>query len=170
MSRRIEAYVRFMDRMNQAVGNVVMFLVFALIGIMVFDVVSRTFFNKPNIWTVEMSQFTMTAYYILGGAYTLIRKGHVRMDLFYDRWTAKGKATADVITFPLVLFYMVIFLYGSITSLRYAIQYKQVTYSSWAPPLTPIKIIMTIGIALMTLQVIAEFFKDLATMRGRATK
>ena len=170
LSKLIKAYVRFVDRMNEAVGNVIMFLIFALLGIMIFDVVSRTFFNKPNIWTVEMSEFTMTTYYMLGGAYTLIRKGHVRMDLFYDRWTGRGKAVADILTFPLVLLYMVIFLIGSITSLWYAITHHQVTYSSWAPPLTPIKLIMTIGILLMTMQVIAEFFKDLETMRGRSTR
>lgn len=119
---------------------------------------------------MEMCEFTMTAYYMLGGAYTLMHEGHVRMDLLYDKLTAKGKATADVITFPIALFYMALYLYGSITSLKYAIVHKQVTYSSWAAPVTPIKIIMTIGIALMTMQVISQFFKDLARMRGRSTR
>lgn len=152
--------------MNEAVGKFAMFLIFPLIGILAFEVVSRTFFNAPHIWSVEMAEFTMTAYYMLGGAYTLMHDGHARMDLFYSRWTIKGQAKADALTFPIVMFYMGIFLYGSITSLQYSIRYKQVSYSAWAPPLTPIKIFMAIGIALMISQVISEFLKNLATIRG----
>lgn len=169
LSRLVNTCVRFIDRTNEAAGKLAMFLIFPLIGILAFEVISRTFFNQPHIWSVEMAEFTMTSYYILGGAYTLMHEGHARMDLFYSRWTVKGKATADVLTFPFVFFYMSVFLYGSITSLRYAITHKQVSYTSWAPSLTPIKFIMTIGIALMTLQFLSQFLKDLAIVRGEAT-
>ena len=57
-------------------------------------------------------------------------------------------------------------LIGGISGTIYAITYGQKNYSSWAPPLAPIKIIMCIGIALMLLQVIAVFFKDVAKARG----
>jgi TRAP-type mannitol/chloroaromatic compound transport system permease small subunit len=53
-----------------------------------------------------------------------------------------------------------------VSSTNYAITYGQKNYSSWAPPLSPIKIIMTIGIAMMLLQAIAMFFRDMATVRG----
>ena len=61
-------------------------------------------------------------------------------------------------------------LLGGFISLEYSIKYKQKSYSSWAPPVTPIKIIMLFGMILMTLQVIAEFFKDLAKARGKEIK
>ena len=57
-------------------------------------------------------------------------------------------------------------LIGGISSTQYAIAYGQKNYSSWAPPLAPIKIVMVIGIILMLLQVVAEFFRDLARARG----
>jgi TRAP-type mannitol/chloroaromatic compound transport system permease small subunit len=165
----MRAYVRFTDRLNETVGGFAKYLIFLLMGILIYEVFSRTIFNKPHIWQVEMSAFTMTAYYMLGGAYTLIREGHVRMDLFHYKWSARGKAAADVITFPIIMVYMAIYLYGSITSLQYALEYRQVTYSSWGPPLAPIKFIMLIGIALMTMQMLSEFFKALLRMRGRET-
>ena len=65
------------------------------------------------------------------------------------------------------MFYLVILLVGGIMSLEYSIRYNQKSYSSWAPAVTPIKIIMLFGMVLMTLQVIAEFFKDLATLRDK---
>jgi TRAP-type mannitol/chloroaromatic compound transport system permease small subunit len=76
----------------------------------------------------------------------------------------------DMITAVVLIFYLVLLLYGAISSLEYALRYGQVNYTSWAPPLAPIKIIMTIGIVLMLLQAIAIFFKDLATARGESIR
>jgi TRAP-type mannitol/chloroaromatic compound transport system permease small subunit len=144
-----------------------MYLVFGMIGILFFETVSRTLFNHPWIWSVELAEFVMAAYYTLGGAYTLLLDGHVRMDLAYGKWSPKNKALADSFTFVLIMLYLVMLLLGGFISLEYSMKYKQKSYSSWAPPVTPIKIVMLFGMVLMTLQVIAEFFKDLAKARGK---
>ena len=65
-----------------------------------------------------------------------------------------------------LIFYLVVLLWGGISSTAYSIQYNQKNYSAWAPPMAPIKIIMVIGITLMLLEAIAFFFKDWAKMRG----
>jgi TRAP-type mannitol/chloroaromatic compound transport system permease small subunit len=113
-----------------------------------------------------MAQFMLTAYYILGGGYSMQLDSHVRMDLFYSRWSPRKQALADALTSGFLLFYIVFLLVGGISGTIYAIEYNQKNYSSWAPPLAPIKIIMCIGIALMLLQVVAQFFKDVANARG----
>lgn len=154
--------------MSRAVGKFAAYIVLGMIGILLHETISRTIFNYPRIWTVEVAQFTMAGYYFLGGAYTLLIGGHVRMDLLYERWSAKKRATVNAITFFAILFYLVLLLYGGIEGVQYALKYRQVNFSSWAPPMAPIKIIMVIGIVLMLLQVIAAFFKDLATVRGKA--
>ncbi len=74
---------------------------------------------------------------------------------------------ADAFTAILLIFYMIFLLTGGLSSIKYAVKYGQVNYTPWAPPLAPIKIIMTIGILLMLLQVIATFFKDVAQARGK---
>jgi TRAP-type mannitol/chloroaromatic compound transport system permease small subunit len=88
------------------------------------------------------------------------------MDLLYGRWSAKRQAIADIITGPILIFYLVVLLIGGISSIDYAIRYGQVNYTSWAPPLAPIKIIMGLGILLMLFQAVATFFKDVARARG----
>jgi len=108
----------------------------------------------------------MAAYYLLGGGYSMLIKSHVRMDLLYNNWSVRRKAVADVITFFIALLYLVVLTYGGWQGILYAVKYKQVTYSAWAPQVTPIKIIMQIGIVMMLLQIIAEFIKDLAVVRG----
>lgn len=167
MPKVIKAYVRCIDATNKAVGKFSMYLVFAMMGILLYESLSRTIFDRPHIWVVEMAQFFMAAYYLLGGGYSMILDGHVRMDLLYGRWGRRRQALADVFTGLLLIFYMFFLLTGGISASKYALKYGQVNYTPWGPPLSPIKIVMTIGIFLMLLQVIATFFKDLATARGK---
>ncbi len=166
MNKAAKAYVRTIDKMSRAIGKFAMLLVLGMIAILLYEALSRTIFNKPHIWPVEMAQFVMAAYYLLGGAYTLLLDGHVRMDLLYHRWSTKKKAVADVITFFIVLIYMVVLIIGGVKGLIYAVKYNQVSYSAWAPTVIPIKIIMNFGIFVMFLQTISELIKDFAVARG----
>lgn len=167
MPKVVKACVGYVDATNKAVGKFSMYLVFAMMGVLLYESISRTIFNAPHIWVVEVAQFLMAAYYLLGGGYSVILDGHVRMDLLYGRWSARRQALSDVITAFLLIFYLVFLLTGGISASKYALKYGQVNYTPWGPPLAPIKIIMTIGILLMLLQIIATFFKDLAKARGK---
>lgn len=164
----IKRFVRFVDAMNRYVGRIAMCLIFVMMGVLLYSAYSRTILDMPLIWVVEIAQFTMAAYYLLGGAYSMQLDAHVRMDLLYGRWSDKTKAMMDVVTILLLIFYLGVLLYGAYSSTLYALEYDQKNYSSWAPPLAPIKIIMSIGIFLMLLQAIATFFKDLAKVRGES--
>lgn len=166
MPKAVKIYVRYIDATSKAVGKFAMFLVLAMMGVLLYESISRTLFNQPHIWVVEIAQFLMAAYYLLGGGYSMILEGHVRMDLLYGRWSPKRQAVTDVVTAFVLIFYLVFLLIGGISGVKYALTYGQVNYTPWAPPLAPIKIIMTFGILLMLLQVIATFFKDIAKARG----
>jgi TRAP-type mannitol/chloroaromatic compound transport system permease small subunit len=159
--------VRYVDAINRVVGRFAMYLIFVMMGVLLFSSISRGVFNVSHIWVVEMAQMTMAAYYILGGGYSVQLESHVRMDLLYGRWSLKTRAIVDMVTGCCLVFYLIFLLYGGISSTQYAIEYGQKNYSSWAPPMAPIKIIMTFGIAMMLLQIIATFFKDLEKARGR---
>ena len=166
MHKAITSYVHGIDRMSRATGKYVMFMIFGMMGVLLFESISRTIFNRPHIWAVELSQFIMAAYYTLGGAYSHLIEGNVRMDIFYHKWPPRKKAVMDAFTFVILAFYLVVLLHGAINGIEYAIQYKQVSYSAWSPVLYPIKIIMTLGFIMMMLQSISEFFKDLARIKG----
>ncbi len=170
MPNAIKNYVRWVDAINRRVGKFALYLIFVMMGILLFSSISRTFFNVPYVWTMEMAQFTMAAYYLLGGGYSMQLKAHVRMDVLYERWSLKTRAMVDVFTSGFLMFYLAILLYGGISSTLYSLEYGQRNYSSWGPPMAPIKIIMVIGILLMLLQALATFFKDLAKVRGKEIK
>ncbi len=165
MPRAIRSYVRYVDAVNRVVGRFAMYMIFAMMGLLLYSSIIKTFF-LPAIWTLELAQFSMAAYYLLGGGYSMQLGSHVRMDLVYGRWSSKGKGFTDSITSFCLVFYLVLLLYGAFSSTEYALQYGETSYSSWSPFMAPIKIIMTFGVALMLLQAIATFFKDLARVRG----
>jgi TRAP-type mannitol/chloroaromatic compound transport system permease small subunit len=163
----IVAYVRWVEAVGRFFGRICMYLVFVMIGILLYSAFMRTGFNRPPLWTVEMAQFLLTAYYILGGAWTLQLGSHVRMDLLYERWQPRKRAFADTITAVCLITYLVVMLMGGISSTQYALEYGQRAATSWRPPLAPIKLLMCFGLLLMILQAVAFFFRDLATLRGR---
>ena len=166
MPKLVKTFVRAVDSMNKVVGKFSMYLVFMMIAILLYEPIARNLFGKSSIWAVEMAQFTMAAYYLLGGGYSMILKGHVRMDLLYGRWSDRKKATVDAFTCLFLIFYLVFLLVGAYSSIEYAVMYGQKNRSAWAPYMAPIKIIMGIGVLLMLLQAVATFFKDLAKARG----
>ena len=66
----LRGYIRAVDRINYLIGRVVMYGIFVLMGVLLWSSVSKTFF-LPSLWTLEMAQFAMVAYYILGGPYSM---------------------------------------------------------------------------------------------------
>lgn len=166
MPKWIKTFVHWVDRINTVVGRFSMYLVFMMIGILLYEPIARNLFDQSCIWAVEMAQFTMAAYYLLGGGYSMILRGHVRMDLLYGRWPQKKRAKVDAVTGLFLIFYLIFLFYGAYSSTEYAIMYGQKNRSAWAPYMAPIKIIMSTGVLLMLLQAIATFFKDIAKIKG----
>ena len=167
MPKPIQQFVRGVDRLNYVVGRFAMYLIYVLGAILLLSTLSRLIVGAPFNWALETSQFVLSAYYLLGGAYAWQQGGHVRMDLLYTRLPPRRRAVTDAITIVFVIFYLAVLFAGGVSSTNYAIVYKQQNYSAWAPVLWPIKAVMTVAIFLMLLQAIASFFKDIAEARGK---
>jgi|TARA_Y100000815_G_scaffold274844_1_gene310297 TRAP-type mannitol/chloroaromatic compound transport system permease small subunit len=166
MPNVIRTYVRLIDRMSDYVGYVAMYLIFLMVAILLLDAVTRNVIQIPLHWAIEAAQFTLAAYYFMGGAMTLKNNDHVRMDLFYERLSERGKAWMDLATVGCLLFYLVVMLIGSISSLEYAIQTGERRFSMWNPSMIPIKVLIVACIVLMVLQTVSLIFKHVATLRG----
>ena len=163
----IKYYVNTIDYISLKTGRATMYLVFVMMFILILSFVTRNIINIPLIWIIEMAQFVMTGYYLLGGGYSMLTDDHVRMDLIYSKLKDKTKALLDSLTSVFLRFYVVGLLIGSISSLTYTLETNQRLFTAWAPYVWPIKSIMTFGILLMLLQSIAIFFKDIAKVLDR---
>lgn len=162
----IKTYVRVVDTFNRRVGIFAMYLIFAMFAILLYSSLSKAF-HLPANWTLESAQFTMAAYYMLGGAFAMQTGDHVRMDLFYGTWSARKRAAFDTVTAVALIAFLGFMLYGGIASTTYAIQFKEKSFTAWAPYMAPIKIVMTFGIVMMLAQATSSLFKDIAELRGR---
>jgi TRAP-type mannitol/chloroaromatic compound transport system permease small subunit len=162
----IKNYVRYVDAVNRLVGKGVVYMVFVIMGILLYSSVSRYFFDTPVIWGVEMAQFSMVVYYILGGGFSLLLHSHVRMDVLYSRWSWRKQSGVDAFTSLFLIAYLGLLLYGGISSAVYSIEFDQHNNTAWAPHMAPVKCILVLGIFLMFLQAVSEFFKSVARSRG----
>jgi len=163
----MQSYVRIVDGFNRRLGRIAMYGIFVLMGILLYSSINKTFF-LPKLWTLEMAQFVMVGYYILGGPYSIQLGANVRMDLFYGEWSSRKKAWIDAITVFFLIFYLGVLLWGGVESTIYSFQYGgERSPTAWRPYLWPVKCVMVTGIFLMLLQSISEFFKDILLLRSQ---
>ncbi|OUS31312.1 C4-dicarboxylate ABC transporter permease ['Osedax' symbiont bacterium Rs2_46_30_T18] len=167
MHKYLNSYVRVVDRVSDYVGIVAMYLIFLMVGILLVDAVTRNVLEIPLHWGIEAAQFTLAAYYFMGGAMTIKNDDHVRMDLFYGEFTPRKKDWMDLATIGCLLFYLVVMLIGSISSLQYAIETNETRFSMWNPSMIPIKILMVCCCVLMILQTISMIIKHITGLRGK---
>ena len=71
--------LQFVDSINKWVGNIICYLVVVIMLTGVYEVVMRYFFNRPTIWVWEINGFLLCIFIALGGGYTLLVRGHVRV-------------------------------------------------------------------------------------------
>lgn len=195
MPAAVFTYIRWVDAMNRFIGRIAMYLIFVLVGVLLWSSISKTFFT-PSLWTLETAQFVMVAYYVIGGPYSIQLGSNVRMDLFYGDWSARRKAQVDAVTVLFLLFYLGVLFYGAVGSTAYSLGYfgtepfvffgelagafltggteaagaklgyLERSSTAWRPHIWPIKILLCFGVFMMLLQVVAELFRDLARLRG----
>ena len=162
----IRAYVRITDKISDLTGYLAASLIFVMGAVLIFDAITRNVLNMPVHWAIELTQFTLAAYYFMGGPMTLKNNEHVRMDLWYAHLSERGQAKMDLFTVGCLIFYLGVMLAGSISSLQYAIQTGERRFSIWNPSVIPIKALLTACLVLMLLQAFALIFEHIATLRG----
>lgn len=164
--RLLTAYVRAAEALCYGVGRAAMWLLFVLMGVLLYGAIGRAG-SAPPIWTDEMSQFLLMGYFMLGGAYALQMGSAVRMDLLYSRWSDRTRAAVDAVTILTLLVYLGVLLWGGIESTQYSLEFNERRRGLWRPYMWPIKMVMVAGIVLMLLQCSAFLIRDAARALGR---
>jgi len=144
-------------------GKIVAWLVIPNVLALVYEVIARYVLKSPTIWSYEVTYFLYGTHFLIGAAYTLQIKGHIRIDVFYMHLSSKGKAVVDVLGYLFLFFpVMMALIYAGI---EFTIQSWEMGEKSglspWRPYLYPYKGILVISFLLIFIQGIAEFFKNL---------
>jgi TRAP-type mannitol/chloroaromatic compound transport system permease small subunit len=151
------------DRFADRLGRVISYLVYPLAMGVAYEVFARYLFRAPTVWAYDMTYMLYGTIFMLGASYTLLNKGHIRTDFFYDGWKTERKGKVDAILY-LVLFFpgMVLYLMAGVdyASHSWATHEKAGT-SPWMPIIYPFKTVIPVTAALLIIQGAAEFVKSL---------
>jgi TRAP-type mannitol/chloroaromatic compound transport system permease small subunit len=162
--KAIEYFLRYTDWVNARFGWFVAFLMAPMIFIMMWEIVMRYFFNRPSLWAYEISLFLYGSYIVLGGAYTLLARGHVNVDVVWGRLSPRGRALLDIITVAFVFLYLGVLFWESLKVTINAWQIRETTMTHWGPPYYPLRTTVPVGCLLFMLQALAKLIRDIFTV------
>ena len=165
----LRGLVRTVDGVSRVFGAIAATLVIVLVSLMLYDVVLRYVFNAPTAWGNDLNTWLMGASFVLSIAYAMSTDSHVRVDLLYSRQTRPRIRIFDLIGLALIILPTV----GWITLGLF--DHFMTAYDSgersgsggWNPIVWPFKLVMLIGFAIFTLQIVAEIIKRVASLMGR---
>ena len=168
-------HTRFTDAIewvNVRVGEFVAYWAVISVFGYYYEVIARFAFNSPTNWLHESMFLMYGMQYMLAGAYAYQCDQHVRVDVFYAKFSPRGKAIADIIT-SVFFFIFVGTLFWTELALRHrrvqSGNVGEVSFTEWGVQYWPVKLMMPIGAALLLLQGISKLIKDIVILtRGRA--
>jgi TRAP-type mannitol/chloroaromatic compound transport system permease small subunit len=151
----------FVDKLSTWVGHAFSWLIVGLTLLVTWEVFSRYMLDDPHAWAFDAMAMLYGSMFMMAGAYTLAKNGHVRGDVLYGFFRPRTQATIDLIL------YIVFFIPGVI-ALTYAGYYYAA--DSWSidehsnvtaggPPIYPFKTIIPLAGAILLLQGIVEIIR-----------
>ena len=161
--------VRAVDGISRFFGSIAAALVIVLVVLMLYDVVLRYAFNAPTIWGNDLNTWLMGASFVLSIAYAMATDSHVRVDLLYDQRTRPRIRYFDLIGLTLIILPTVTWVtLGLFDHFMTAYQSGERSGSGgWNPIVWPFKLILLVGFAIFTLQIVAEIIKRAASLMGK---
>jgi TRAP-type mannitol/chloroaromatic compound transport system permease small subunit len=157
---------RRLDLVSSFSGELVAWFIIPMVLGLTYEVVARYLFNSPTVWAYDMTFMMYGSYFMLGTAFTLQRKGHVRTDSFYGAWAPRRQALVDAACYvlmylPFVLVLLVVgwgYFYKSFTT------GERFVTSPWMPIVWPFKLVLPFTGLLLLVQGLSECFKCLHTL------
>lgn len=151
-------------------GRIVAWLIIPMVLALSYEVVARYAFNAPTLWAYDMTFMLYGSFFMLGTAFTLQRKGHIRTDSLYANWSVRRQGWTDVVCYILMFLPVVtVFLFSG---WEYFVKSwstgERFVSSPWMPVAWPFKAVMPLTGLLLLLQGISEFCKSLhAALTGK---
>ncbi len=147
--------LRIIETFNLIVGKLFSFFVFIGMAIVVYEVIARYVFNAPSVWAPGYTQRVFAAYFILIGAYTLIKGGHVRVDVLLNTRSPRWNAFADMLNYVALAIWTTALTYEAWFYFLDAWEFNELDASALRHPMWPVNLALFIGTALILIQGLA---------------
>jgi TRAP-type mannitol/chloroaromatic compound transport system permease small subunit len=160
-------FIRFADNLSAWFGKAFAWLILFMTFAMSYEVFSRYLLNQPTAWSLDVSFIMYGALFMMGGAYTLSRGGHVRGDFIYRLWQPRTQAKVELVLYFLFFFPGVLALV--LAGWKYAVRswgYLEVSVNSPAGvPIFQLKAVIVAAGILLVIQGIAQVMRCILCMR-----
>jgi TRAP-type mannitol/chloroaromatic compound transport system permease small subunit len=165
----IDRVVVVIERLSIVAGWAAGLLIIPMTLAVAYEVTARYAFNAPTAWAYDTTYMLFGAQFMLAASYTLLKGGHIRTDVFYERWSPRRRATVDLVAYVLFFFPGMLFvMYAGGAEAWHAWQIgERSDWSAWRPIIWPLKMVIPVSAALLLLQGFAEVVKCLRVVRGR---
>lgn len=164
---QLKRFANYIGGVNAWVAKYVCLLFIPLTAIVGYEVAMRYFFNRPTIWSWDVSVQLGVLLIVFGGGYALSQNRHVSVDLLVSRLSPKRRAVVNMVTAPFYLFSLgILSWYSTVVAWGSVLQGE--TYTSlWNPPLYPLRVMVAVAIFLFFMQGVANFIHNLSTLAHR---
>ena len=164
--------VKPIDKISEWTGALSAWIVIPLMLVVIYEVFMRHILNAPTRWGYDVLWMLFSAQFLLGGAFTLLRKGHIRIDIVYGVLSEKAKLIYDIInTLVVILPPAVLLTYAGIVFAGDAWSSgEKLSTTNWFFPSAPSKSLIPIGFFLLALQCVAELIRDINELRKGKSK
>ena len=161
------SFLHFIDSLSTWVGKSFGWLILVLTLGTCYDVFMRYLLNAPTTWAFDFSYITYGGMFLMAGAYTLSRNGHVRGDVIYRLWPQRVQASIDLTLF--IIFFLpavLAWIYAGWQFAKMSIQFREVSiFSPAGVPVFPLKALIPLTGVLLLLQGFAEVVRCIICIR-----
>jgi TRAP-type mannitol/chloroaromatic compound transport system permease small subunit len=160
-------FLFFIDSLSTWVGKAFAWLILVLTFGVSYEVFVRYVLRAPTTWAFDISYITYGAMFLMAGAYTLSRNGHVRGDVVYRFWRPRVQATVDLVLY--VVFFLpavLAWIYAGWAYASLAVRFREVSiFSPAGVPVFPLKALIPVTGVLLLLQGVAEIIRCIWCIR-----
>jgi TRAP-type mannitol/chloroaromatic compound transport system permease small subunit len=156
------------DRLSTWIGHAFAWLIVAITGLVTWEVLSRKFLDAPHAWAFDAQIMLYGVLFMMAGAYTLSKNGHVRGDVLYGFFPVRLQAGLDLVLY--VLFFVpgvIAMVWAGYTYAgeSFAIR-EHSTITVDGPPIYPFKAFIPIAGAFLLLQGLVEIFRSAYALKN----
>lgn len=160
--------IQIIDRINDVIGRSIAWLTLAMVVVTFLVVVFRYVFSTGWVAMQESITYMHTLVFMLGAAYTLKQNGHVRVDIFYEKLTPRGRAWVELLGTLLLLvpFCLFIIIYSwNYVSLSWELL-EGSREAGGLPALFILKTTIPVMALLVMLQGVSQALRSLLLLQG----
>ena len=166
---QLKTFLQGLESISEWTGRIFIWLVIPLTVLVVFEVISRRVFNAPHIWAPEVTDYIYGPHFMLVAAYTLLYRGHVRIEVIYELFSPKARAIMDCFTYLVFFFPFCIIVFTQGILYAYTSWSIHETSGSAALTIVPlVKTVIPVAFLLILIQGLANFIRRVIfVVRGK---